>query len=205
MNPDVKKTSSDEREPSMGHGAVFLPMWLVGLLGFLIYWSCNFIDQRSGKFNELVYEPYLSTNELGSLNLKTVDMDYELGRVNYRTVCAPCHQESGLGVANQFPPLAKSDWVNAAGPSRLVRITQLGLGGPIEISGNLFNSPVVMGPMGASLDDKQLAAVLYYIRNSWGNKASKITAEQVKKIRAEIGDRSDPFTAEELKKIPDAL
>ena len=49
------------------------------------------------------------------------------------------------------------------------------------------------------------AAVLYYVRNSWGNKASKVTADQVKKIRAELGGRSEPHTAEELLKIPDAL
>ena len=203
MNPDVKKTSSDEREPSMGHGAVFLPMWLVGLLGFLIYWSCNFIDQRSGKFNELVYEPYLSTNELGSLNLKSVDVDYELGRVQFKILCSPCHQESGLGSPGLAPSLVGSEWVTAVGPNRLIRLVQTGVTGPIKVKDTEWN--LVMPPMGATLEDKQLAAVLYYVRNSWGNKASKVTADQVKKIRAELGGRSEPHTAEELLKIPDAL
>jgi mono/diheme cytochrome c family protein len=62
-----------------------------------------------------------------------------------------------------------------------------------------------MPAMGATMDDRQLAAVLYYIRNSWGNKGSKVTAEQVKKVRAELGGRSDAHTAEELLKLPDAL
>ena len=203
MNPDVKKTSSDEREPSMGHGAVFLPMWLVGLLGFLIYWSCNFIDQRSGKFNELVYEPYLSTNELGSLNLKSVDVDYELGRVQFKTLCAPCHQESGLGSAGLAPPLVASDWVTAVGPNRIIRLVQTGVAGPIKVKDVEWN--LVMPPMGATLEDKQLAAVLYYVRNSWGNKGSKVTADQVKKVRTELGGRSEPHTAEELLKLPDAM
>ena len=188
MNPDVKKTSSDEREPSMGHGAVFLPMWLVGLLGFLIYWSCNFIDQRSGKFNELVYEPYLSTNELGSLNLKSVDVDYELGRVQFKTLCAPCHQESGLGSAGLAPPLVASDWVTDVGPNRIIRLVQTGVAGPIKVKDVEWN--LVMPPMGATLEDKQLAAVLYYVRNSWGNKGSKVTADQVKKVRTELGGSS---------------
>lgn len=203
MNSDVKNNSREDREPTMGSGAVFLPMWIVGLLGFLIYWSCNFIDQRSGKFSQLVYEPYLSTNELGGLNLKTVDVDMELGRVQFKTLCAPCHQESGLGSPGLAPPLVGSDWVTAAGPNRLIRLVQIGVAGPIKVKDTEWN--LNMPAMGATLEDKQLAAVLYYIRNSWGNKGTKVTAEQVKKIRAELGGRLEPHTAEELLKLPDAL
>ena len=202
MNSDVKNNSREDREPTMGTGAVFLPMWLVGLLGFLIYWSCTFID-HSGKFSQLVYEPYLSTNELGGLNLKSVDVDMELGRVQFKTLCAPCHQESGLGSPGLAPPLVGSDWVTAAGPNRLIRLVQTGVAGPIKVKDTEWN--LVMPPMGATLEDKQLAAVLYYIRNSWGNKGSKVTADDVKKIRAELGGRSEPHTAEELLKLPDSL
>jgi mono/diheme cytochrome c family protein len=55
--------------------------------------------------------------------------------------------------------------------------------------------------MGAALPDDDLAAVLTYIRQSWGNKASAITPEQVKAVRAAVGSRSQPWTAAELSAI----
>jgi mono/diheme cytochrome c family protein len=58
-----------------------------------------------------------------------------------------------------------------------------------------------MPAMGAALSDEDLAAVLSYIRQSWGNKASAITPDQVKAIRAQVGNRSQPWTAEELDKV----
>jgi len=59
-----------------------------------------------------------------------------------------------------------------------------------------------MPNMGASLSDDDLAAVLTYIRQSWGNKASAITPEQVKAVKAEVGNRTQPWTAAELMAIP---
>jgi mono/diheme cytochrome c family protein len=58
-----------------------------------------------------------------------------------------------------------------------------------------------MPAMGAALSDEDLAAVLSYIRQSWGNKASAITPDQVKAIRAQVGNRSQPWTAEELNAV----
>jgi mono/diheme cytochrome c family protein len=55
--------------------------------------------------------------------------------------------------------------------------------------------------MGAIYTDEQLADVLSYVRNSFGNKASVVTPEQVKKVRADIGGRAQPYTAEELMKL----
>jgi len=53
--------------------------------------------------------------------------------------------------------------------------------------------------MGASLSDDDLAAVLTYIRGSWGNKAGAVTGDDIKKIRAEMGKTSQPYTGEQLK------
>lgn len=203
MNQDVNRNLHEDAEPTVRQGAVYLPMWIVGLLGFLLYWGCTYVDDKGGKFNALVYEPYRSTVEVGGMNLKNVDTDMELGRSTYKGICSPCHQDSGMGVAGQFPPLVGSEWVNAEGPNRLIRLVQTGVNGPIKVKEVEWN--LAMPPMGATLDDKQLAAVLYYVRNSWGNKGSKVTVEQVKKVRAELGGRTDPHTAEELLKLPDAL
>jgi mono/diheme cytochrome c family protein len=199
MNKDVTNTFDAEPRVSGGSGA-YLPLWLTGLLGLLLYWGCYYVDEHGNGFNQYVYAPYGDTNQLSSFT-SGGDEDYALGRAKYSQICMPCHQESGLGVPNQFPPLAGSEWVNTPGPGRMIRITQTGLTGPIKIKGNDWN--LTMPPMGATLTDKELAAVLYYVRNTWGNKAPKVTVEQVKTVRGVLGGRADPHTAEELQKTPE--
>ena len=195
---DVKDISHHDTEPTVGSGAVYLPMWLVGLLGFLLYWGCNYVDKHGGRYSELVYEPYLSTNELARLKPGGGDVDLDAGRVHFKTLCSPCHQDSGLGAPNLAPPLAGSEWVT--GPvSRLIRIPQTGLNGPITVNGKEWNQ--AMFAAGAGLEDKQLAQLLSYVRNSWGNSAPKVTADQVKKVRGELAGRTDPHTAPELLKV----
>jgi mono/diheme cytochrome c family protein len=61
-----------------------------------------------------------------------------------------------------------------------------------------MNFPSSMPAMGAALSDSDLAAVLTYIRQSWGNKAPEITPEQVKAVRAEVGNRTQPWSTAEL-------
>jgi mono/diheme cytochrome c family protein len=73
------------------------------------------------------------------------------------------------------------------------------LAGPIEVNGQEWN--LAMPAMGAALPDDDLAAVLTYIRQSWGNKATAITPEQVKAVRAEVGNRTQPWTADQLNAI----
>ncbi len=198
MNKDV--TNNFDAEPKVSGGQAYLPLWLTGLLGLLLYWGCNYIDKHGSGFNQYVYSPYGDTNQLGSFVIGG-DEDYALGRAKYAQICMPCHQESGMGVPNQFPPLAGSEWVNAVGASRLIHLTQNGLSGPIKVKGTDWN--LVMPPMGATLTDKELAAVLTYIRSTWGNKAPKVTPEQVKTVRAALGGNTDPQTVEILQKIPD--
>lgn len=200
MNKDV--TNSFDSEPRTPGSSAQLPMWLTGLLGLLLYWGCNYVDNHGGGFNQLVHMPYQDTNELARVGAGKVDEVFVLGRAKYQQICMPCHQESGIGVPNQFPPLAGSEWVLTPGPGRLIRLTQAGLTGPIKVKGTDWN--LTMPPMGATLTDKELAAVLTYIRTTWGNSASKVTEEQVKAVRGALGNRTDPFTADELQKVPEA-
>ena len=81
----------------------------------------------------------------------------------------------------------------------MIRIPLAGLAGPIQVAGQQWN--LAMPAMGAALSDDDLAAVLTYIRQSWGNQASAITPDQVKAVRAEVGNRTQPWSVEELNKI----
>ena len=99
-------------------------------------------------------------------------------------LCAACHGQNGEGGVIA-PPLAGSEWVT--GPiSNLIRIQLRGLQGPITVAGKEYNMPAGMGPLAHQTDD-QIAGVLTYVRNSFGNKASGVKPEQVAALRSEVG------------------
>ena len=115
-------------------------------------------------------------------------------------MCFTCHQANGEGLAGQFPPLAGSDWV-LGDKGRLIKISMYGLMGEIEVNGVKYNN--VMAPPGippGSLTDEQIANVLTYIRNDWGNSASAVSPEEVATVRASLKGRApmQMFTAAEL-------
>lgn len=127
---------------------------------------------------------------------------FEEGKTLYSTICGVCHQPTGMGLPNMFPPLAGSDWVTASSPDRLIRIVLHGFQGPININGLPFTTPSPMMPPQGALADAQVAAVLTYIRNAFGNKASVVTAELVKAVRAAEKDRTAMWDEPSLLKIP---
>jgi mono/diheme cytochrome c family protein len=107
----------------------------------------------------------------------------EIGKVQFM-VCAACHGQNGEG-GPIAPPLAGSDWVK--GPvENLIRIQLRGLQGSITVSGKEYNFPTGMAAL-AYQTDEQIAAVLTYVRNSFGNKAPAVKPEQVAALRSEVG------------------
>jgi nitrite reductase (NO-forming) len=105
------------------------------------------------------------------------------GRTLFISSCAMCHQPEGQGIPNVFPPLAKSDYLaELATKNRkdLVGMVVNGKTGKIVVNGVEYNG--VMTPV-AGLDDEGMAAVLTYVTNSWGNKATAFTAAEVKSLR----------------------
>lgn len=117
------------------------------------------------------------------------------GEQVYRSICMACHQGTGGGVPGVFPPLDGSSWVTGdAGVP--IRIALHGLMGPIEVKGQSYNG--VMPGFGGQLSDEDVAAVVSYIRGSWSNAASPVSAEEVASIRAASGVRG-PWTGDELK------
>lgn len=118
----------------------------------------------------------------------------EIGKAQFIT-CGACHGQEGEGTVIA-PPLAKSEWV--VGPiSNLIKIQMRGLIGPITVEGKEYNMPGGMVALNYQ-DDEQIAAVLTYIRNSFGNKASAVKPEMVAALRGEVG--KPQLTAAELVK-----
>jgi len=128
---------------------------------------------------------------------------YKLGKEIYSRdgYCGSCHQANGKGLtAAGYPPLSKTKWVQE-NPERLIKLTLKGLYGPIEVNGKSYEGAVPMTPYEGLLDDNELAAVLTYIRNAFGNEASPIETELVTKVRAEISEKEGFYEPEELLKI----
>lgn len=116
----------------------------------------------------------------------------------YTTYCAACHGVNGEGAQNgQFPPLAGSPWP-VGNPDRAIKILIAGLHGEVDVNGKTWN--LEMPPQGAMLPDDQIAAILTYVRSSWGNKAPGVETSRVKTVRAAIANRTTPWTSAELLK-----
>jgi mono/diheme cytochrome c family protein len=103
----------------------------------------------------------------------------ERGKKVYDLYCLACHQADGSGVPNMNPPLTKTKWVLGE-KSILIQVILKGMDEEIEVNGETFHN--VMAPHD-HLSDQEIADVLTYIRNSFGNKASPVTLEEVKMER----------------------
>jgi len=113
----------------------------------------------------------------------------------YMTRCMSCHQMNGRGVPGVFPSLSGSEWVNDD-KGVLIRIVLNGMTGPLEVKGERYSG--AMPPWQTFLTDEEAASLLTYVRSSWDNDATAVTAEEVAAVRQLVEDRRNPWTAEEL-------
>jgi nitrite reductase (NO-forming) len=111
----------------------------------------------------------------------TVEDQVAAGAQLFTGTCSVCHQANGAGLPGVFPPLAKSDLI-AADPKRPIGILLHGLTGKVTVNGQEYNS--VMPPM-SQLNDDEIANIITYVLNSWGNPGGHVSADEVKKARAE--------------------
>jgi mono/diheme cytochrome c family protein len=102
------------------------------------------------------------------------------GQKVYLSRCLSCHQADGGGVQNMTPPLNGTTYVLGE-KSRLIKIVLNGFNERVEINGDTYSNPM---PAQSNLTDQEIADVLTYVRNSFGNKASAVHASDVKKTRA---------------------
>ena len=118
-----------------------------------------------------VYSSTSQTNVLKS--------SMDRGEAIYSDFCVSCHLPTGEGIPKVFPPLAKSDFL-IKNRIASIHIIKYGTSGEITVNGIKYNG--IMAPLG--LTDDEVADVMNYITNSWGNKNSKIvTKEEVSKIK----------------------
>ncbi|PAW83768.1 MAG: cytochrome C precursor [Pedosphaera sp. Tous-C6FEB] len=118
----------------------------------------------------------------------------------YEMACLPCHQPEGKGLPGVYPPLAGSDWVRGD-KARIIKVVLHGLTGPVTVAGQNFGHLPASVPMPSlgGLTDDQIADVLTFVRASYGQQSSPVTAAEVKAVRGATGNRQAPWTAAELK------
>jgi mono/diheme cytochrome c family protein len=206
MSPEPQQSLpiAADAEPQAGRAQV--PVWLIVLLSLLLYWGMLYFDQHSGWFNEQVYAPYRSFQEVETWQPATGAAGLaQQGKLVYnKPTCVACHQADGKGTAGQFPSLVESEWVQEPEPGRIIRAVLHGISGPFPFKGQTFNGSMV--PWKDALTDEEIAAVLTYVRQNpeWGNKAPEVKPERIKEVRAKTKSRNQPYSQEELLKVSPA-
>lgn len=190
-------THLQENKPDKGDGGyTAYPLVLLGLMCTSIFFGSIYLAHYSSHFDPLIYNENAKPVAGGpAVPVVTPAM---LGKRVYTNICMTCHQADGKGQAGVYPPLAGSEWV-MGNEERIIRIVLHGLNGPIMVEGKEYNN--VMTPLGTVLKDEQVANVLSYIRQEWGNSAPDVSADTVARVRAETTKRTQPWTAAELLKI----
>ena len=127
---------------------------------------------------------------------------YELGAKVYQrhSHCATCHLPHGKGNGLVYPSLIGSPWVTGS-EDRLIKMALHGMWGKITVHGKAYDPARGVPPMTAFrnlLKDDEIAAVLTFVRNTWGNKASTISTESIKRVRAETIDRTTFWNPDDL-------
>lgn len=145
---------------------------------YLVILSCFFFRSSGIQASVMILSTVNQTNPAvmkGSQKQKIP----ETGKDIYLKYCLTCHQIDGSGVPSTYPPLQKSTWVNGD-KTRLIKVVLNGLEGEIDIEDETYNGIM---PKQDQLTDKQIALVLTYLRQTYGNKASAVNPNEVKIIR----------------------
>jgi mono/diheme cytochrome c family protein len=182
------------------------PLLLLFFGSALILFCGTYIGRHAGRFDATVFNENVSPRAPGAAVAAAPVDPVVLGKKLFNdAACNTCHQATGLGMPGAIPPLVESEWVLGS-EERVVRIVLYGLQGPITVKGTNYTQ--IMPPFGKGVPgsmknwrDDQIAAVLTYVRQEWGNKAPPITPEKVAEIHAKDGERKQ-YTAAELEKLP---
>jgi len=164
-----------------------------GALGMLSVAGAEDRIVYSGKEVDAVYLAERAPEAVGlaagvSLDDNSLAARVKRGSAVFQGTCSTCHQVGGEGLPPVFPPLAESDFL-MADKQRSIRIVLDGLSGPIQVNGTAYNG--VMPPL-ANLTDHEIADVLTYVRNSFGNQGEAVEDAEVAELRSALVQPPEP-------------
>jgi mono/diheme cytochrome c family protein len=211
--PDTLKIHAiHQREnPEPEENQTPLPPWLLAFIAVMLLGATIYaINNRGGleiTLNKaaLIYdERYTSAMDAAGGPPKPMHDPLVQGKKLFAGICATCHQATGQGIPGVYPPLVKSEWAN--GPEeRVIRILLHGLGGPLTVEGRNYDGSMPSFGKGGGYNwsDENIASVLTYIRQEWGNTGSPVDPVKVTEIRTKsAAGRAKPWTQPELEAIP---
>jgi mono/diheme cytochrome c family protein len=134
------------------------------------------------------YLKSLPGNDTGATPLPQNDARMVAGQAIYRDTCSACHGIDGKGVPNLFPAVANAPAIRSTDPLSAIRIV---LRGARSVATAAEPTAPAMPSFGWQLSDAQIAAVLTYVRNSWGKAAAPVSASDVSIQRSKLANRSD--------------
>jgi len=183
QTPQQKREHADPDE-----GSRPLPWFLTMFLGAMAMWGAFYIyatpSGEESSYGDQRTVAALRPPVKAAGTAAAVD-----GKQLYVGKCAACHQATGLGVPGVFPPLAASEWV-VGDEKVLTNILLHGVIGEMEVRGTTYRGAM---PAWNAMADDELAAVMSYIRNEWGNAAPRIVADTVKAQREATKSRTEPY------------
>ncbi|MDS1138809.1 cytochrome c [Pusillimonas sp. SM2304] len=191
MSDRSKKMEAQQREmPEPYEGNRPIPWLVIALVSAVFAWAVGYIG--------LTHQ----TNPPSYGDRRTA-LDFKVaapsaggvadGAQIYTAQCLACHQASGKGLPGVFPPLAGSEWVTGKG-ALTVQIVLHGVTGELTVAGTAYNGMMPM--FKDKLDDGQIAAVISYIRGSFGNAAAPVDAATVASERAATADQAQPWNGD---------
>ena len=129
-----------------------------------------------------------------------IERKIDSGKKLYAVNCASCHQPSGLGLGEQYPPLAGSEWVSA-NPELIIKVILKGLKGEIEVKGKTYAPAGGMAAVTNLKSDREIANVTTYVRQAWGNESPEVSVEDVAQVRVESAEQKDQWVGDALQSL----
>lgn len=187
MEPNDHRAQQREH-PEPQEGTHSVPRIVMLWIAILIVWGVGYYAWQIGK-------PMLGGDSRSVVEKPAAGADID-GEALFGVHCSACHQASGQGVPGAFPPLVDSHWLQGD-PAVPVAIVHDGLQGPIEVEGKSFQG--VMPAFAGKLSSAEIAGVISYARQAWGNDAEAVEASLVESHVEEFGERG-AWSADELSK-----
>ena len=189
--PDVATIPAADREP--------LPAWLYLICGLALFLAGSSFTGFSGNesYDQGPGAPLVASSITSGGSVAPSD-PMTIGKQVYGGNCANCHQGSGAGQPGSYPPLGGSEWV-IGDKTALSCIMLHGLQGPVTVENGEYGAQQMPG-WATVLNDEKIAAVMTYIRASWGNTSDAVKPEEVSAARAKFAGQTDAYTVATLLK-----
>ena len=177
-------------------GFLTAPLIFVFVFGCLVFVCSIQLAHSTNKFQLHPQKDIVVLTEEEKEALR-FERKMDSGKKIFAQRCASCHQANGLGIEGQYPPLAGSLWANSD-PALISNIILKGLKGEIEVLGKKYGTNAAANMAAVAIDDREIANVTTYVRNSWGNQASEILEDEVSTFRRESAGKTDQWTGDQL-------